>query len=553
MFYNIYVAKSITRQGRSAISSSIMLFESILSNNVLFGSLTEIVTFIDNIRNEKTERKYSDRDVLDRNISLSECFLKVMSTCGYNWIPTREEGNMIWDILSRVSQVDLNRIYYKNNLYEFCDNSHISQLLIAILSKLRAPFLDPNHPPKYIKDELEEFISYLYEYVYYHYQIIDKIERIEVMPRNVVLITDTDSCIISLEPWYRYVLEKTKGVDMSIKKQIIDIVDYRPMDEFGDRDLPTIVERVDESYEYDFYNEKLIEQQRLINPLELIPQDGLRHSIINIMSYSISKLILDYMYRYTVNYQSAAENRKCLLIMKNEFLFKSILLTGGKKNYASIQEVQEGNLVPKSASLAISGLPLDKVGIAESTSKELKRILYEEILDSQKGIDQVKVLKDIAILERKIHDSIRNGETKYHKPARIKPISAYSEPMHMQGIKAAVAYNALRTEGEDAINLENRNSIIIVKTAIDKNSIYKIEMQDKEMFEKMKKLISTKEYKGEITAVAIPYGADIPNWIIPFIDYTTIIHDNLSSFPIASVGISTLNSANVPYTNILEL
>jgi len=426
-------------------------------------------------------------------------------------------------------------------------------MILTMLSKLTLPFLDPNKPPKEIEDELHVFIDYIKEFVYYGYQIIDKLERVETMPRDVVLVVDTDSCIVSLEPWYRFILEKTKGIDMLVKHELLDVVDYRKEDEFGERELPTIVDRIDYAYDYDFYNEEIIKKERLVNPIHVIPQDGLRHSIINIMSYAISKLILDYMHKYTIMHQSAADNRKCLLIMKNEFLFKSILLTDGKKNYATIQEVQEGHIVPKKESLAISGLTLDKVGIAKSTSKELKRIIYEDILDSQEGVNQIDVLRNLAILERKIFDSIQNGETKYHKPARIKPISVYAMPMRIQGVKASVAYNALRNKGEEAIDLEKRNSILIIKVSIDKKAIGFLENEDNDKFKKMTALLESKEYKGSITAIAIPYGADIPKWVIKFIDTTTIIHDNLSSFPIEPLGISTLNNSSIPYTNILQL
>ena len=116
-----------------------------------------------------------------------------------------------------------------------------------------------------------------------------------------------------------------------------------------------------------------------------------------------------------------------------------------------------------------------------------------------------------------------------------------------------VAYNALKDKHEEMIDLEKRNSVIIIKVNINKNTIAKLEFSNNEKFLQMSKLISSKEYKGDVTAIAIPYGADIPKWVVEFIDYTTIIHDNLSSFPIESIGISTLNSRSVPYSNILQL
>lgn len=551
MFYNIYVATAITRQGKSAISSSIMLFEGLLANNVKFGSIDEIIIFIDNVRREN--RTFEDRLILDREVSLIEAYCKVMSTCGYNWIPDKKDAMLVWDIMSRLTPQDLNRLYYKNNMYAFFNNRNIEDLLLKILCTLKVPFLDPNKPPKEIKGDLATLLAYIKEFVYYEHQIIDKLDRVETMIREVVLVTDTDSCIISLEPWYRFALEKTKNIPMNIKHEMIDIIEYLEKDEFGDRELLQIVERVDFDYDYDFYDEKLIQRDRLIHPVHVIPQDGLRHSIINIMSHCIGQLILDYMYKYTINHNSAAPNRKCLLIMKNEYLFKSILLTEGKKNYATIQEVQEGNIVPKKKSLAISGLPLDKVGIPESTSKELKRIMYEDILNCEE-LNQIEVLKSMAMLERRIFESVQNGETKYYKPARIKSLSSYNcDPMRIQGIKASVAYNSLKDSSEEAIDLEKRNSVLIIKVNINKKTIEPLRYKSPEKFKQMEDLINKDAFKGSVEAVAIPFNAVIPNWIIEFIDYNTIIHDNLNSFPLESIGICRMGNSSVTYTNILEL
>ena len=550
IFYNIYCAASITAAGKGCISASIMFFEAFLSNNVKFGSLNEVVLYIDNIRREAPLR--TDTDHLFRQVQREEVYLQILSTCGYYWLPDEEEQKIIWGIIDKLPQQDLNRVYYKNNLYEFCDNKVIQDIIIRMLVKLRHPFLDPNSPPEEIQDDMTELLAYMKEYVYYGYMTIDKIMRVEQMIRNIVLVTDTDSCIICLDTWYHYILELTKGVDMKIKYTEIDICKRLKQDEFGDIDFISIANRVEPMKEYDFYNQEIVEQLRSVNPAKIIPQDGLRHSIINIMSHICSKLILDFMIVYSKHYNSFDPSRDCLLIMKNEFLFKSVLLTNGKKNYASIQEVQEGNIVPSEAGLAITGLPLDKIGVPESTSKELKRILHDYILDPQ-DVEQMKVLNELAVLEKTIFLSLQAGETKYYKPARIKSYDSYETPMRIQGIKGSIAYNRLKNNNDEEINLNSTNTVLIIKTEVNKKTIDSIKDSYPDTYNKMVELINTKEYAGKLDSIAIPANLPVPEWIVPFIDYKTIIHDNLNSFPLESIGIHRFDNKHVTYSNILNL
>ena len=91
--------------------------------------------------------------------------------------------------------------------------------------------------------------------------------------------------------------------------------------------------------------------------------------------------------------------------MKNEFLFRRILIKNdAKKNYASNLELQEGKVIPNSISekLDIKGLPaLLKSTMNEATKSRMKKIMYEDILNTP-VIDQIKILKNIAILEKEI-------------------------------------------------------------------------------------------------------------------------------------------------------
>ena len=193
LYYNLYVSASTTTQGRSLISSASLQFEMFLNDNVKWGSLNEIITFIDNIVTE--ERTYDDSLILDRDITRGECFYKVMKNCGFNYIPTHEDLDIVWGIICNLKQQDINRIYYKNNLFAFIDNKSMTNAVIYMLKKLKKPYLDPNDLDKDIAVELEEFTSIVKEYVYYSYQIIDRMDRYSNMVRSVAVITDTDSYI----------------------------------------------------------------------------------------------------------------------------------------------------------------------------------------------------------------------------------------------------------------------------------------------------------------------------------------------------------------------
>lgn len=316
LYYNIYTAESITRQGRSYISCSITLFESFLANNIKFNNLNEIITFINNVVNEKVERKYDDRYILDRDIYIEEAFFKIMNTADMTiWIPTEKEMQLVWDLLLGLSQQDLNRLYYKNNLYSFVELPVVMSMVINILDKLEEPFMNPNEPPEYIKEDLSNLYDLLYEFVYYHYFYIDKLDRIEYMQRDICCIVDTDSTIISLDAWYNFILGYTYNLDLKVKKEKFKMIDVIEADEFGDRPLRKMCEIVEPEFDYNFYTDEMIELDRIVEPCTVVPQDSLKYSIINIMGYICGKLVIDYLDKYCKNTYSARDDSPCELVI----------------------------------------------------------------------------------------------------------------------------------------------------------------------------------------------------------------------------------------------
>lgn len=565
--YNIDVAASITAQGRSLISSATMFFEMFLSNNVKFASLDEVLVFINNVRREKSTRKYDDKMILDRDISYEECFAKLVLTIGdfrkgiIKWIPNENDLEIIWNAVSHLTQEDVNRIYYKNNLYEFFDNKSMTNSLIYIMKKMEQPYLDPNLVPEEISVELETLLEIVKEYVFYNYQIIDRIERNATMTKNVAIISDTDSSIVSFDAWYHFVLKKIDGISLNINKEQTEKIVSMVYD-------TKWKQQIDETeLDFDFKTNEIIEVPKKRKLITFMVNKQLKFSILNIIAYLCSQLINEYMISYTKTNHSYADGKPCLIIMKNEFTFGTTLLTPNKKNYATIQELQEGHMINDGdGKMDIKGLPINKSTLNDKIKKELQKILEEEILMADE-IDQVRIIKKLAILEKQIQKSLQDGNKEYYKPATIKALNNYDNPMSIQGVKAALIWNMVRGEDLEAIDLEARNTIDIVKVNIDEKNIEKIKDTYPDVYERFIEVFKDPDHslfkksteygasqpKKVITSLAIPIDVQTPKWVVEFIDYTTIINDNLTNFPKESVNIVTMDNSNINYSNIMKI
>ena len=275
------------------------------------GSMNELVEFIYNVLHEN--RTYNSLEIITNHATLEETFFQLMSSTGFGWIPSEDEMHIIWEMLSKLDQDDLDRLFYKNNLFHFIDNIPVKQAIIYILQTLKAPFMDPNEPPEEILEALKELCDLIKEFVYYDKQIIDRLEKMTSLIRSVSIIQDTDSAIVSFDGWYQYVRQFCIGVPMAIKNEVVDACTFI---ESGD---VVVSEPKQTVSEYSFLDDDMIEVDRLIDPMVITPQDGLRYSIINMLAYCVGILVNDYMDKYCTNAHSDNE-RACLISLKNEFL-----------------------------------------------------------------------------------------------------------------------------------------------------------------------------------------------------------------------------------------
>ena len=570
LLFNIYVATSITSQGRSLISSATMLFEMFLANNVKFGSLNQVVEFVNNVVREAPEWKYNSFDILDnRDITKEDVFAKLVLNCGYRWIPNDDDLEKIWTIVNNLSQEELVRVWYKNNLYEFLENTKVFELVRSMLHKLDRPFMDPLDPPVQIQEELVEFTNLLKEFVYYKYMIPDRIDRTINMIKSTIAVTDTDSCILSLDAWYRFTSEKISGEEFSIMNYLgnpISFFEYTEEDEAAGKPKPWMypISFVPKKYDYNFQTDEIVEMKHYEEPTKTLGEDNMRYSIINIMAYVLGILINDYMEEFCKNTHSynPEDGRPCKIYMKTEFLMKRMMMTTVKKNYASWIAVQEGNVVPEDKRLAITGIEcLTKSTKSDKTKAALKKILTEDIMKVDTP-DQLKIIKDFAIFEKEIVNSLKAGSKEYYKPVTIKSMSAYDDPLKIQGIKASVAWNEIRPKELPAIDLETRNPIDIAKVKINKATIEVVKDKYPEIYENLNKALDNEIFikrnkkngkiiSQEIDSIAIPLDVNVPPWLLDLIDYTKLVFDNTAGFPFGSVGIAS--KKGMSYTNILSL
>lgn len=245
------------------------------------------------------------------------------------------------------------------------------------------------------------------------------------------------------------------------------------------------------------------------------------------------------------------------------------MMTQVKKNYASLIEVQEGNIVPEDAQLDVKGIEaLAKSSKPLTTRKRLKKILLEDILKAP-TIDQLRFIKDIAIFQKEIIISVKEGNREFFKPVTIKSKSAYDDPMRIQGIKASIAWNMIKPADVEAINLDERNAIDIVKVIINRSNVELVAEKYPEVYQNILNALDDETFKtftkdpktgektklvsNQIDAVALPLSVELPGWLEIFIDYDSIISDNIGGFPYESIGIQRLQKSGVNYTNIVQL
>ena len=320
-FFSKWSGPSTTGTAQSVISTTETFFEGFLADNYKFIDINECFHFMNLVLEQDYKLpkwiKHVSEDVLiDR-----------MCDAFYDEEYPEEYRELISSYVTNLSQEEITKIYYKNNLEEFTErHDQILYLYDELFSSVKnlkyaktcddipleyynkfkgsdeekvkeynsfvnkEYFLDPNDPPESIQEVLKELNDYYFNIVYMPFMSVDRIHRLKYFPRKTVCIVDTDSNILALD----------------------NLVQF-----FKDTVLQGTYNRSEENN---------------------------RFIIINALAYFITSTVTDTLLEYG-KHSYIPEDFRPRFNMKNEFYFSKLVIGRKKKRYISAIKLREGNLL----------------------------------------------------------------------------------------------------------------------------------------------------------------------------------------------------------------
>ena len=495
VFYNLYTAASTTGTAQSLISTACAAFEMFMANNCKFYDLDEMIHFIYEVLGEK--RKLSLKGIKSR--TRGELKAKLLKTCFH---PEKINQKILDTILYNISDEDITRLYYKNNLFAFtmsCDEvMYRLRKIMRETDSFRAPGNENKPENEELKSDLDKIWKYYKEFVHYKHPVYNRIYRLKTSIRKSVLVIDTDSNMILIYDWIKMIL------------------DY-----FVDDDINR-------------------------------PEEDNMYTAASIIGVFVTNMIQDTLDQYCKNANVLKEYWKNIN-MKNEFFFEKLITTNVKKNYMSTILLREGK--PLGGKLDIKGLNFVKSSMSENVGEYFKQIIKENIMGEK--IDYATILKKLNQLSDMIRDSLSKGETTWCKPMAVKDFGNYKDPLSEMGVKAVMFHNY--AVPEDPIELPENVMVVKVKMEKEKD-IEPLRLTNPKIYNDLINQVyrsNNKQIAKGINAFAVKTDEKMPEWLIPFVSVDTIIEDNTRSFlpVLKSLSLEIINtrSANTRYSNIIKI
>lgn len=502
-FFSLWSGPACTGAAQSVITTTETAFEGFFADNFLFLDMDDCLHWCKEIISQDYEIEdwvtpaYAG-DVFDR---LKDHFLPQKQWNRY------VDFEILAKYLKSLTQDELTKIYYKNNLTGFIGaNQKMIDLYESIFSGIDFPdyaeteddipkkvrdnyvkdknpvkkynsdidrmrFMDPNSVPDSIKDKVKTMSQYMLKYVYDRQIQFDKIYRLKNFYRKTVVVVDTDSNMLNCGPW----------MDFTSK--------YVMKSDYG---------RTDEENTFIAVNTAAFMLTEMVNDILLFY--GERANIPE-----------EYRSRYN---------------MKNEFLFKRLVVASVKKRYVAEVVLREGKLTRK---LDVKGMDFIKAVSTDEFEDFCKKITRKYVVSDDVNIPALQ--RELIKYRDYIRDGIASGKKDHLPNATVKDISAYKYPWREEAVRGAYIWNALYPNNE----IESSSKVKIAKlTATSEASISCLKDKYPDVYEVLinKVFHSNNDAiaKNGLSVLAIPANANIPEWAIQFIDYETIINKIMAAY-----------------------
>lgn len=517
IFFNKFLAMSITNGGRQIICTATLTFENFLGVKVKYNYESEVFTFIHRIVDE-LDTKYPngiDCSPFYMNNIRGKVVKKLCERCAFDI--TTEFVQNLEDILDNYNEDYLTILYYKNNMIEFCKTPIMKakiRHIVENIDELRSPDITKKNSngdyiiPEDIQDEIREFRKFCETFVMYSEPMFDRVRKTMFTDRDKVIYTDTDSTFLALNEWVTFIKDEVLMNHYTIPEMEVNFIAVNFM---------TFI-------------------------LETVIAKGL-HDMCSAMNIT--------------------DKWAARLVMKNEFYLAMIVFTNAKKRYISDAVLQEGKLLTdrKTGEIGypeIKGFDFKKAVVKPFVTKYYTDLSIYEILRTDNiRVDQIylKLLQ----LKQTILDSIRSGSHEYYKQAKVQLIEQYKNPYQVQGIRAVLLWNCLFEDRQMELPIDV--DIIPIKVISDKKGRIWLEDNYPDLYKKVERdfFMSDNEKIAnmELKVLAVPKNeTDLPDWFFELVDEDKIVSDMLNLFyPIMeSLGLRTSKIGKSTYlTNMVDL
>ena len=499
--FNILTAGAVTGTAQSLISATAIGFEAFLSNNAKFKSIDEAIYFFTNI----VEKDHYDCDIhvmdmiFDKNVVCD----RLMNSFFYPTdVSNPGHKAVIMKLLDTCSPEDLTKLYYKNNLYGFIRSSYIHELLVRIFDK-QVSFQNPNKVPEELQNLLEELWLYCNDFVFYNHSYVERINRLVNDKRRSVILIDTDSNMINIQPWVDCLREEvypysTSGMD----------------------------------------------------------DDGKLYIAVNTLAFLVTQMVKSLLAHYC-KACNVLDREAGRINMKNEFFYSKMLLADVKKRYSARMVLKEGKRFdpPKDD---FKGHDFRKAGASEEIESYFKGIISDCILGDE--LDLVSILTRLNALTIDIRESLARGDRKYLTRANCKPELNYDDPESEAAVLAVYTWNALYPENK--VTVPDKFDMVFLNIP-DDSILIPVEKKYPKEVHRLRNDVFHGQYgkvfqaKG-IHSIVLPNTQEpIPEFLRTFLDINKVETRNISMFSPILTALSLpmqAGSSNYSYfTNVLDV